>query len=215
MSGLMRKTNYTIPRNHYFRLHHIRPRFKNDVERVLLFVANEISQMPEAPKKDFDTRLNKLIRKFPGNRVVAEKTISNWRTEISSLFGLVSYDPKKQSKKPSPIAIRLAEHQDLVEFFKYYCFSFQYPGGHLKTHEIKKIIDVNVKFKPVQFILKLLKKARDKDSSVSGITKAEATHCIFNDLRVCGTVKYIISCFSHRTQILLIFFQQFLGILYF
>ena len=180
----MTKTSYDTPKQHYFRLHHIRPRFKNDVERVLLFVANEISQMKESSKKDFDFRLNKLIRKFPGNRIVAEKTISNWRTEISSLFGLVLYDPKNETEKPSPIAIKLAENQDLVEFFKYYCYSFQYPGGHLKTHEIKKIIDANIKFKPVQFILKLLKKAKDNDSFVFGITKAEATHCIFNDLRV-------------------------------
>jgi len=180
----MVKINYTIPEKYYFRLHHVRPRFKNDVERVLLFVANELSQMEEAPKKDFDIRLNKLIRKFPGNQVIVEKTISNWRTEISSLFGLILFDFKKQTERPSPVAIRLTEHQDLVEFFKYYCFSFQYPGGHLKTQEIKKIIDVNIKFKPVQFILKLLKKAKDQDSSVYGITKAEATHCIFNDLRV-------------------------------
>ena len=44
---------YSIPNDFYFRLHHVRPRFKNDVESVLLFMANEISKIPSLPKEDF------------------------------------------------------------------------------------------------------------------------------------------------------------------
>jgi hypothetical protein len=174
---------YSVPADCFFRLHHIRPRFKNNVEEVLLFVASEISCLKELKKEDFDKTLNKLLRKFPGNQVVSEKTINNWRTEISSLFGFILYNPKTGTEKPSPIAIKLSENQDLVEFFKFFCFSFQYPGGHLKTQEIKKIIDLKIRFKPVQFILKLLKKGKETNAPCQGINKAEATHLIFNDLR--------------------------------
>jgi len=175
---------YDVPKNRYFRVHHIRPRFKNDVESVLLFVASEIAGMKELDKEEFDTKLNKAIRRFPGNQIATEKTISNWRTEISSLFGFVLYNPETNKERPSPIAIKLSEKQDLVEFFKFFCFTFQYPGGHLKTQEIKKLIENNIRFKPVKFILSLLDTARKNTSFIHGITKAEATHCIFNDLSV-------------------------------
>ena len=36
---------YKIPDEYFFRLHHVRPRFKNDVEEVLLYVATSISEM--------------------------------------------------------------------------------------------------------------------------------------------------------------------------
>ena len=38
------KKKYKIPDDYFFRLHHVRPRFKNDVEEVLLYVATSISE---------------------------------------------------------------------------------------------------------------------------------------------------------------------------
>lgn len=175
---------YQVSKEHYFRLHHIRPRFKNNVEGVLLFVATEISSSGPMKKTEFDSKLNKAIRRFPGNALAREKTINNWRTEISSLFGLILYDSETYTAQPSRIAQMLAERQDLVEFFKYFCYSFQYPGGHLKPHENKKIIEQNIKFKPAKYILKLLHHATQAGKKDFGINKAEAAHCIFNDLRV-------------------------------
>lgn len=180
----MSKKVYSIDRNNFFRIHHIRPRFKNNVERVLLFVASEIADLPPSNKKEFDKKLNAAIRRFPGNKIVADKTINNWRTEISSLFGFVLTDLTAKQESPSPIAKKLAGHQDLVEFFKFFCYTFQYPGGHLKSHEVKAIIDKGIKFSPVRTILELFMEAEKKGRSSFGLNKAEATHCIFNDLRV-------------------------------
>ena len=78
----------------------------------------------------------------------------------------------------------LADSGDLVQFFKYYAYKFQYPGGHIKSNYAKQLIDAGVKFKPAQYILKLLHEADSYLGKPLGINKAEATHCIFNDLRV-------------------------------
>ncbi|QQR82992.1 DUF3883 domain-containing protein [Candidatus Peregrinibacteria bacterium] len=177
---------YQTPEQFYFRLHHIRPRFKNNVEEVLIFMATELSKMKPAEKKEFIAKFDGVIRLFPENATKEEKTIKNWRTEISSLFGLVETDGDQY--KTGHIAFKLAENQDLVEFFKYFLFRFQYPGGHLKPHESVKCINAGIKFKPVQFILKLLEIGEKALATDGGekrfyLTKAELTHCIFNDLR--------------------------------
>jgi hypothetical protein len=88
----MTNLKYEMPNQYYFRIHHVRPRFKNDIENVLIYVASEIAKIPELPKEDFCTKLETSIRLFPGNGSVARKTISNWRTEISALFGFIEYD---------------------------------------------------------------------------------------------------------------------------
>ena len=36
---------YQVPNQFYFRIHHVRPRFKNDVENVLIFVAESIAKL--------------------------------------------------------------------------------------------------------------------------------------------------------------------------
>lgn len=109
---------YHIPDDLYFRIHHVRPRFKNDVENVLVYMATEISKMNEAHKEKFADLLNEAIRRYPGNAVKELKTINNWRTEISSLFGFLEYNG--DIVKPGRRAIELAQKEDLVEFFKYY-----------------------------------------------------------------------------------------------
>ncbi len=172
---------YQIPDELYFRIHHVRPRFKNDVENVLVYMATEISKMTEDDKEKFADKLNDAIRRYPGNGVKELKTINNWRTEISSLFGFLEYHGNKT--KPGRRAMELAKKEDLVEFFKYYLYNFQYPGAHLKVQEIFKQIEAGIHFKPAQYILSVLKYAEDSTGSRQYITKAEACHCIFNDLR--------------------------------
>ena len=73
----------------YHRIHHIRPRFKNDVESVLFFIASSICRIGADETKSFNQKLNQSIRFYPGNMGRADKTINNWRTEISALFGLI------------------------------------------------------------------------------------------------------------------------------
>ena len=175
---------YKTPHQYYFRLHQVRPRFKSDIENVLLYVANEIAKLGEQPLDDFNQNLFNAIRLYTGNATKSDKTIDNWRTEISALFGFVEEDNINKIAKTGIIAQKLADEQDLVQFFKYFLFYFQYPGGHIKPYKLKELIDVGIKFKPTQYFLKVLSVGERYTKKRFHINKAEATHFIYNDLRV-------------------------------
>ncbi len=146
-------------------------------------MADAISRMPKMKKSEFVKRLNNEIRFFPGNATKKNKTINNWRTEISSLFALVGYDRDADVMYSEELANKLAWSQDLMHFFKVFLFTFQYPGGHLKSYEAKECIGRHIRFKPAKYLLELLVSA-EREETREFINKAEATHCIFNDLRV-------------------------------
>ncbi|MDN2992470.1 DUF6161 domain-containing protein [Streptococcus suis] len=148
---------YQVPEQYYFRLHHPRPRFKNDVENVLVYMATNISDLGKLPKIEFKDKLNHIIRQYTGNGDKTEKTINNWRTEISSLFGLLI--EKDGFTYSGSRARELTEDQDLIRFFKTFLFHFEYPGGHLKDNEIVKLCQIGVQFKPAKYILELLTEA--------------------------------------------------------
>ena len=175
---------YTIPPEYYFRIHHVRPRFKANVESVLLYIAQECAYLPNLPTKDYNKKLFDAIRLYPGNESKKAKTIDNWRTEIAALFGFYIENKSTKTTKTGEITKILEEKQDLVQFFKYFLFNFQYPGGHVKSDYIEELINNEIRFKPAQTILKILHSAESYSGKPLGITKAEATHCIFNDLRV-------------------------------
>lgn len=175
-------SEYQIPEEYYFRLHHVRPRFKGDIENVLIYVAEEISKVGEKATEDFVADLNASLFRYPGNAHRELKTIKNWRTEISALFGFIQHT--ETTDKPGRRAIELAKNQDLVECFKVFLYNFQYPGAHIKPGAVLEQIEQGVKFKPAQYILQLLRYANRGGGNSIGITKAEACHCIFNDLRV-------------------------------
>lgn len=82
-------STYKIPNEYYFRIHHVRPRFKGDIENVLIYIAEEISAIGEKPKSEFVDAINAAIYRYPGNAHRELKTINNWRTEISALFGFI------------------------------------------------------------------------------------------------------------------------------
>lgn len=172
---------YKIPSEYYFRIHHVRPRFKGDIENVLIYFAEELALIGELPIDEFVQKVNAAIYRYPGNAHRELKTINNWRTEISSLFGFIQQN--EITAKPGIRAIELAEKQDLVEFFKAYLYSFQYPGAHIKSHAILEQIEQGVHFKPAQYILRLLKHACSEEGKNIGVTKFEICHCVFNDLR--------------------------------
>lgn len=172
---------YVVPEEYFFRIHHVRPRFKNQVENVLVFMATNVSDLGKFPKEDFKKRLNEMIKNYPGNMDKEIKTINNWRTEISSLFGLFI-----ESEDYTEAGLRskeLTEDQDLVKFFKTFLFNFEYPGGHLKNQEIVKQCHRGIKFQPAKYILKVYKSASEFEEKDIYLTTAEVTHCIFNDLR--------------------------------
>ena len=103
---------YKVPAEYYLRLHHIRPRFKNDVENVLLYVAQECAKIPDGTVDEYSKALNDSIRLYPGNESKEIKTINNWRTEISSLFGFYVEDKQLNWTKTGEIARMLADKQD-------------------------------------------------------------------------------------------------------
>lgn len=119
---------YEIPQEYFLRIHHCRPRFKSDVENVLLYMAQESVKIPDGPVEAYSAAFNDAIRLYPGNEGLKIKTINNWRTEISSLFGFYIEDKAINYTKTGEMAKVLATQQDLMQFFKYFLFSFQYPG---------------------------------------------------------------------------------------
>ncbi len=182
MKPLKAMNEYRIPEEYFFRIHHVRPRFKGDIENVLIYMAEELSAIGKQVSSDFTNMMNNAIYKYPGNAHRELKTINNWRTEISALFGFVVH--KDGYTSAGRRACELAERQDLVEFFKTFLYSFQYPGAHIKPNAVLEQIENGVHFKPAQYILKLLKYANRDGGNSIGITKYEVCHCIFNDLRV-------------------------------
>ncbi len=174
---------YEIPEQFYFRIHHARPRFKNDVENVLIYVAESIAKLNPMSEADFAQRLNQAIYGYPGNAHKELKTINNWRTEISSLFGFVQHNDNNIAEAGRR-ARELAEDGDLVAFFKTYLYSFQYPGAHIKSHAILEQIEQGIHFKPAQYILRLLTHIKNVEGANIGLTKGEICHYVFNDLRV-------------------------------
>ena len=175
-------SEYRIPDEYFFRIHHVRPRFKGDIENVLIYMAEEISKVGERPTDEFVSAVNAAIYRYPGNAHRELKTINNWRTEISALFGFIEHTAT--TDKPGRRAVELAERQDLVECFKVFLYNFQYPGAHIKPKNVLEQIEVGVHFKPAQYILKLLRHANKDGGNSIGLTKFEVCHCIFNDLRV-------------------------------
>ena len=173
---------YKIPEEYYFRIHHVRPRFKGDIENVLIYVAEELARVGEKPTGEFVQAVNNALYQYPGNAHRELKTINNWRTEISALFGFIEHTDT--TDKPGRRAVELANNQDLVESFKVFLYNFQYPGAHIKPKNVLEQIEAGVRFKPAQYILQLLRFANKDGGNSVGITKFEVCHCIFNDLRV-------------------------------
>lgn len=173
---------YKVPEEYFFRVHHVRPRFKGDIENVLIYVAEEISRVGEKEIDKFVEEVNAALFRYPGNAHRELKTINNWRTEISALFGFIEHTDT--TDKPGRRAIELAKSGDLVECFKTFLYNFQYPGAHIKPNRVLEQIEEGIHFKPAQYILKLLRYANRDGGNSIGITKFEVCHCIFNDLRV-------------------------------
>lgn len=180
---------YHIPDSDYLRIHFVRPRFKSNIENVLLYMATECCKIKPASCKEYAEQINKAIRLFPGNISLKQKTIENWRTEISALCAFYNEDKITDVTETSMLSFFLHENQDLTQFFKFLMLSFQFPGGHIKPLDNIELISNGVRFKPAQFIIKVLLcgnelLAADGSEKDMAISDEEATYCIFNDLNV-------------------------------
>ena len=58
---------YKIPEEYYFRLHHVRPRFKGDIENVLIYVAEEITRVGEKETEKFVQHYSGIREMRTGN----------------------------------------------------------------------------------------------------------------------------------------------------
>lgn len=168
---------YSAPSPYYYRLHHVRPRFKNDVENVLGFVSFGIASIEKCKSKAFNNALDEYIRSYGTNACSTQKTIQNWRTEIAALFGM--YIEDGEYSYPSSVSIELANNSNLNRFFQGFIYSFQYPGGHLKSNYILDLVQRGIRFHPGQWLANYLLMSND-----CFITKAEFCHCVMNDMRV-------------------------------
>lgn len=185
----MRKKYYQIPDADYLRIHFVRPRFKSNIENVLLYMATECCKIEPTSCREYADRINTAIRLFPGNIDLKQKTVDNWRTEISALCAFYNEDKTTDRTETSKLSFFLNENQDLTQFFKFLMLSFQFPGGHIKPLDNIDLITSGVRFKPAQFILKVLMEGNAILSSMGSekdmcISDEEATYCILNDLRV-------------------------------
>lgn len=176
------ENTYQIPDEFFFRLHHVRPRFKNDVEEVLLYVATSIADIGKLPKEEYKHALNDVLKNFKKNKTATQKTIDNWRTEISALFAFIQNDDKNEFAGST--AKRLFNNQYLDEFFNYFLYSFQYPAGHIKSQNVIKQIQAGIRFKPCQFILDLLTAGSELSGKRFSVTAEELTQCAYYDLRI-------------------------------
>lgn len=180
---------YNLPDEYWHRIHFVRPRFKNNIENVLLYIAGECCRIGDCSCEEYNKKYLNAIRMFPGNIDMAEKTLQNWRTEIPALFGFYVEDKEANITRTSKMATFLYENQDLTQFFRLFLLSFQFPGGHMKPQDLKDIICYGIRFKPARTIIQVLLEGNailsimgsQKEMSLSA---EEATYCIFNDIRV-------------------------------
>lgn len=185
----MKKRFYEVPDKYWYRIHFVRPRFKSNIENVLLYMANECCKIPRCSCQEYSDRYFNAIRLFPGNIGMADKTLHNWRTEIPALFGFYNEDKTSDVTETSNMAKFLHEKQDLTQFLRLFLLSFQFPGGHMKPQDTKDIIANKIRFKPARLIIQVLlegNKLLSENNNVKemSISAEEATYCIFNDIRV-------------------------------
>ena len=169
---------YQVPSEYFFRIHHVRPRFKNEVESVLGYVAFSIAQIGKAETSEFKVRLCNSIRQYGVNAVSTRKTIDNWRTEIGALFGMY-IECANGYTIPTQHTIDLANTSNLQTFFTGFVYSFQYPGGHIKPKAIEEILSAGVSFHPYRWLFNAFLK-----TGLSTIDRCEFCHCVLNDMRV-------------------------------
>lgn len=180
---------YIVPDAYWHRIHFVRPRFKSNIENVLLYMANECCKIPRCSCQEYSDKYFNAIRMFPGNIGMSDKTLHNWRTEIPALFGFYNEDKTLDITETSNMARFLHEKQDLTQFLRLFLLSFQFPGGHMKPQDTMDVIANNIRFKPAKVIIQVLLEgnkilAKQDSGKEMSISAEEATYCIFNDTRV-------------------------------
>ena len=173
--------DYQTPDEYRLDLHFPRSRFNTELEDKLLLLTSKMVQLGNLPKDEFKAEINEYLSQLNGKKLKI-KTIDNHRTEMTRLFGLV-----KQRNDEVIIGNRtilLVETQDVPRFFKSVCNRFQYPNGINKIQFIDDYVRAGIRFKPAQYLIKLLRAGNQKTGKIFAVTAKEVAHLIFNDTRV-------------------------------
>ena len=172
--------NYETPTKHLFRCAFPRGRILSQVEDELSILTQFITRFSPREKDEFDNLIDSEYAKL---RNVSTKSIRNYRTEMTKLFGLVvvGADGIVQS---SPRTNLLVESQNFPLFFKTFCHRFQFPNGINKPQETAKQIENGVRFKPAKFILDLFVAGVEKCGPDFSLNGNEISNLVFNDIRV-------------------------------
>jgi len=173
--------DYQTPDEYRLDLHFPRSRFNTELEDKLLLLTSKMVQLGNLPKNEFKAEINEYLSELNVKKLKI-KTIDNHRTEMTSLFGLI-----KQRNNEVIIGNRtilLVETQDVPRFFKSVCNRFQYPNGINKIQFIDDYVRAGIRFKPAQYLIKLLRAGNQKTGKIFAVTAKEVAHLIFNDTRV-------------------------------
>lgn len=177
--------SYPLEPKDHFRLHFVRPRFMSNNEEDLINLCTLLVEEGEWRKTAAAAAFRpKLRRRMPHLSASNDKTVDNYFTEVTSLFSLYEFDGDQAFVGMN--AVRLAEKQNIFEFFLHHVSKFQFPGGHV-THETAMNHARNgIKFKPGKFLIGMLMAGQElKDNGRAfGIKPAEATWYAVNDLYV-------------------------------
>ncbi len=152
-----------------------------EVRDMLYYLSLQLVTIGTQKKNKFDNLFDRTIRETVKGGVAGEKTVKNIRTEMTALFGLVKYENGYVS--PSKRIDALAKSADSAQFFRSFCYFFQWPGGFNKEHVTASHLTNRIRFRPTKFILRMLLE-RTIPKADRYLTAAETAWFIFNDLRV-------------------------------
>ncbi|MCY7331384.1 MAG: DUF3883 domain-containing protein [Pseudanabaena sp. CAN_BIN31] len=174
--------DYVTPNEHRLDLHFPRSRFNTELEDTLMLLASKMVQLGTTPEVKFKKEINAYLKQLNGNKL-ANKTIDNHRTEMTSLFGLVK--TKNNEVIIGNRTLLLVQTQDIPRFFKSVCNKFQYPNGINKIQFIEQYVASGIYFKPAQYLINLLRVGNQRSNGKSfAVTAKEIAHLVFNDKQV-------------------------------
>lgn len=182
---MSKSTLYSTPPEHRFELHFPRSRFNTELEDILLLVSAEIIRLGSQSKEQFAVKIDSYLSKLRGGRLTA-KTIANQRTEMLRLYGLAKYQDTGDGIEviTGNRTLLLVQNQDVPRFFKSVCNRFQFPNGINKIQYIEQHLIESIRFKPAQYLIKLLTAGNEKTGRTFAVTAKEVAHLVFNDKRV-------------------------------
>jgi hypothetical protein len=172
---------YSTPHQYKLELHFPRSRFSRDFEDTLILLSSKMVQLGTISKEQFETQIDAFLHSI-SNRLLTEKTIANQRTEMLRLYGLGKYigDDVIVGNR----TYELIKNQDIPRFFKSLCNRFQFPSGINKIQFTSNYVAANVRFKPAQYIIRLLRAGKEITGKSVAVTAKEIAHFVFNDIRV-------------------------------